>query len=65
VGSRIVTDLLYRREVKIPQLLGEGEPGKGGQQICHKVMVRHIVAVKLKPLHTKVLISVSTRSGSA
>jgi hypothetical protein len=35
VGSRCVTDMLYRREVKIPQLLGEGEHGKGGQQMCH------------------------------
>jgi hypothetical protein len=29
VGSRSVTDLLYRREMKIVQLLGEGESPTG------------------------------------
>ncbi len=35
LGSRCVTDLQYRREVKTAQLLREGEPGKCGQQMCH------------------------------
>jgi hypothetical protein len=45
VGSRCVTNLLYRREVKIPQLLGEGEHGKGGSRCVTDMMYRREVKI--------------------